>query len=140
SGIGNQGLASYNSGVCTGTGSSSDNNSFYVTNLSDVHWSWLPNSAYSPASWGSYKSSTGQDANSTLTVGNASVAGSTLIGCTVSGWPAANNPVPESPFGGPSRHNERDPSRRLRSRRTGCRVQHHQRWKHGRSLLSRRRH
>jgi hypothetical protein len=86
---GYQGFANNNSVSVTRT--SSNNNSFYVVNTGDLHWFW--NTGITALGWTSYKSSSGQDANSTLVVGNASVAGCLKIGCTDSGWPVAGNPT-----------------------------------------------
>jgi hypothetical protein len=74
-----------NSGVIP-TGSYSDNNQFYDTvDTSQQHWLW--NTApYVANTFTEYTTLTGQDAHSTLTVGNASVPGCTTIGCTGSGW------------------------------------------------------
>jgi len=74
-----------NSGVIP-TGSYSDNNQFYdMVDTTEQHWLW--NTApYVADSFSVYQSVTGQDAHSTLAVGNASVPGCTKIGCTGSGW------------------------------------------------------
>ncbi len=76
----------------TPSGNSTTSNFYNVTSLTDAHWVW-PNpqtvaNAFSGLTWSTYRSTTGQDTAppSTLTVGSASVAGCTHIGCTGSGW------------------------------------------------------
>jgi hypothetical protein len=71
----------------------------YVLNTGELHWFW--NTGATPTSWASYKSPSGQDANSTLAVGDASVPDCLKKGCTDSGWPAPR--VPEAPFKGAPR-------------------------------------
>jgi hypothetical protein len=86
---GNEGFANNSSVSVVGT--SSNNNAFYVVNTDDLHWFW--NTGATPTSWASYKSSSRQDANSTLAIGDASVPGCLKRGCTGSGWPVAGNPT-----------------------------------------------
>ncbi len=74
-----------NSGVIP-TGSYSDNNQFYDTvDTSQQHWLWNT-TPYVADTWSEYRSATGQDTHSTLTAGNASAPGCTMIGCSGSGW------------------------------------------------------
>src|SRR6185312_8730816 len=70
----------FNDGGPSGSGNFSNTNKFFVVGTGDSHWVW--NGNLSPLSWSSYRSQTGQDAASTLTTGDASVAGCASMDCT----------------------------------------------------------
>lgn len=87
---GNYGWTNTNAQVVTG--SFSNNNNFHVVNTSDAHFFW--NSATgTPQSFAAYQAATGQDAASTIAVGDASVPGCTHIGCTSGGISLVNKGV-----------------------------------------------
>lgn len=72
-----------NFGGSLGTGNSSNKNAFHVLNTSHSHFYWNTSSA---TYWTRYRSASGQDAGSTIQIGNASVPGNTqgcpaLTGC-----------------------------------------------------------
>jgi hypothetical protein len=75
-----------NNSRITPTGSYSNNNSFYDTaGTSNPHWLWN-GTRYQALTWSNYRSTTGQDAGSSLIAGNGSVSGCLQIGCAGSGW------------------------------------------------------
>src|SRR5262249_9220603 len=75
----------YNTAARVTSGNSSNNNHFYDVNTTAARFLWGATSLVGQA-FAAYKVSTGQDAASTLVVGNASVSGCTRVGCTGSGW------------------------------------------------------
>ncbi|MGH9961367.1 MAG: discoidin domain-containing protein, partial [Pyrinomonadaceae bacterium] len=87
---GRQGLANFSGTV--GAGNWSNTNTFYVSNsVSDPHFFW--NTSF-PTTFASYRAASGQDANSTIQVGNGSVSGNTQ-GCpALTGCAGTTSPPP----------------------------------------------
>jgi parallel beta-helix repeat protein len=69
-------------GGLVGKGNYSDHNAFYTQDLAHLHWFW---SNPRPLPWDVYRLRSGQDANSTLTVGDGSLRGCPREDCESSG-------------------------------------------------------
>jgi hypothetical protein len=77
------------------TGSSSSSNHFHIIggSTSDPHFDWFPDYSGTPVSFAAYRSTFGQDANSTIDTTDTSTTGCQHVACSGSGIGAGGIPL-----------------------------------------------
>ncbi len=75
-------------------GAASDGNKFHIVGgaISDAHFDWFPDYSGTPDSFTTYRSTSGQDANSTIDTTDTSTTGCTHVACSGSGVGAGGVP------------------------------------------------